>query len=48
MTEPEYVDLSQLRPGPIRQESLSPGLLEHVKAVFDAVGPYMDIRLWVA
>ncbi len=45
MTEPEYIDPSQLRPGPIRQESLSPELLEHVKAVFDVVGPYMDTTL---
>ena len=43
--EAEYVDPDQLRPGPIRQESLSPELLEHVKAVFDVVGPYMDTTL---
>lgn len=45
MTEPEYIDPNQLRPGPIRQETLSAELLEHVKAVFDVVGPYMDTTL---
>ena len=45
MTEPEHIDPSQLRPGPIRQESLSPELLEHVKAVYDVVGPYLDTTL---
>ncbi len=45
MTEPEYVDPNQLRPGPIRQESLSPELLKHVKVVYDVVGPYMETTL---
>ena len=45
MTEPEYVDPSELRPGPIQNESLSPELLEHIRAVYDVVGPYLDTTL---
>jgi hypothetical protein len=43
--DPEPVDLSKLRPGPIRHKSLSPGLLEHIEAVHDVVGPYLDTTL---
>jgi hypothetical protein len=39
MGEPEFVDPSQLRPGPIRHESLPPELLGKIKAVFDVIGP---------
>ena len=42
---PEPVDLSQLHPGPIRNESLSPELLEHVRAVYDIIGPYLGTTL---
>ncbi len=35
MSKPEHVDPKQLRQGPIRHESLSPELLEKIKAVFD-------------
>ena len=45
MSEPEYVDLSQLRPGPIRNESWPPGLLVQIKAVFDVIGPYIKMTL---
>jgi len=45
MTEPEYVDPKKLRPGPIRHESLPPELLEHVQAIYDVVGPYLDTTL---
>jgi hypothetical protein len=45
MTEPEHVDPNQLRPGPIQHESLSPELLEHVRAVYDVVGPYLATTL---
>ena len=44
-SEPEYVDPSQLRPGPIRNVSLSPELLEHVRAVYDVIGPYFGTTL---
>jgi hypothetical protein len=45
MSEPEYVDLSQLRPGPICHDSLPPALLQQIKAVFDVIGPYIGISL---
>ena len=45
MTEPEYIDPSELRPGPIRHESLPPDLLEYVQAVYDVIGPYLDTTL---
>ena len=45
MTGPEYVDPQELRPGPIRHESLPPNLLEHVQAVYDVIGPYLNATL---
>ena len=45
MNEPEHVDPRQLRPGPIRNESLPPELLEQIKAVFDVIGPYLGMML---
>ena len=45
MSEREQVDLSQLRPGPIRHESLPPALLEQIQAVFDVIGPYIGMTL---
>ena len=45
MSEPEHVDPKQLRPGPIRNESLPPELLDQIKAVFDVIGPYIDMTL---
>ena len=45
MIEPEFVDPSKLRPGPIRNESLPPELLDQIKAVFDVIGPYINMTL---
>ena len=45
MNEPEYVDPKQLRPGPVRNESLPPELLDQIKAVFDVIGPYINMTL---
>jgi hypothetical protein len=45
MNEPEFIDPSKLRPGPIRNESLPPELLEQIEAVFDVIGPYIDMTL---
>lgn len=45
MSEPEFIDPSKLRPGPIRNESLPPELLEQIKAVFDVIGPYIGMTL---
>jgi len=43
--DPEPIDLNQLQPGPIRNESLPPELLEHITAIYDVVGPYLDTTL---
>jgi hypothetical protein len=45
MSESEHVDPRNLRPGPIRNKSLSPVLLEQIKAVFDVIGPYLNMTL---
>jgi hypothetical protein len=45
MSEPEFIDPGQLRPGPIRNESLPPELLEQIEAVFDVIGPYLGMTL---
>ena len=45
MSEPEHVDPSKLRTGPIRNESLSPELLDQIKAVFDVIGPFIGMTL---
>jgi hypothetical protein len=45
MSEPEFVDPRQLQPGPIRNQSLSPELLETIQAVFEVIGPYLDMTL---
>lgn len=45
MTDPEHVDPSQLRPGPIRHETLPSDLLEQVRAVYDTIGAYLDTTL---
>lgn len=45
MTEPEYIDPSQIRPGPIQHESLPPELLERIRAVYEVVGPYLGSNL---
>lgn len=45
MTDPEPIDPKNLRPGPIRHESLSPELLEQIQAVYDVIGPYVSKSL---
>src|SRR5438093_12773385 len=45
MSEPEHIDPSQLRPGPIRNESLPSKLLDQIKAVFDVIGQYLGMTL---
>jgi len=45
MSQPEFIDPSKLRPGPIRNESLPPELLDQIKAVFDVIGPYIGMTL---
>jgi hypothetical protein len=45
MSEPEYIDPRQLRSGPIQHESLPPELLERIQAVYNVIGPYVNITL---
>ena len=45
LPDPERVDPRELHPGPIRHESLPPKLLEHVRAVYDVIGPYVSNSL---
>lgn len=45
MSEPEHVDPKQLRPGPIRNESLPLELLDQIKAIFDVIGPCIGTTL---
>ena len=45
MNESEHVDPSTLRSGPIRHGSLSPELLDQIKAVFDVIGQYLGMTL---
>src|ERR1700735_1563810 len=45
MSEPKYVDPKQLRPGPIRHESLPSELLDQIRAVFDLIGSYIGMTL---
>lgn len=43
--EPESIKLTAIQPGPIRHESLSPELLDHVQAVYNLIGPFLDTTL---
>jgi hypothetical protein len=43
--DPEPVDPKKLRPGPIRNESLSPQLLEQIEAVHKVIGSYVSTSL---
>ncbi len=43
--EPHVVNPNDLQPGPIRHETLPPELLEHIRAVYDVIGPYLDTTL---
>lgn len=45
MSERKQVDPKQLRPGPIRHETLPPELLERVKAIYEVIGPYINMTL---
>jgi hypothetical protein len=45
MSEPEHIDPKQLRPGPIRHESLPPELLQLIEAVYEVIGPYLNTTL---
>ncbi|MEZ6142562.1 MAG: hypothetical protein R3B84_18535 [Zavarzinella sp.] len=45
MTDPEPIDPKNLRPGPIRNESISPEMLEQIRAVYDVIGNYVSNSL---
>ena len=45
MSERREVDPRTLRPGPIRNESLPSKLLDSIKAVYDVIGPYINMTL---
>ncbi len=45
MDEFDHIDPGKLRPGPIRNESLPPDLLDQIKAVFDVIGPNLGMTL---
>lgn len=45
MTDPEPIDPKKLRPGPIRNESLPPEMLEQIRAVYDVIGSYVSTSL---
>jgi len=45
MTDPEPIDPKNLRPGPIRNESLPPEMLEQIQAVYDVIGRYLSTSL---
>jgi hypothetical protein len=45
MTDPEPIDPRDVRPGPIRHESLSTALLEQIRAVYEVIGPFLGTTL---
>lgn len=45
MNNTEPIDPKKLRPGPIRNETLSPEMLEQIRAVYDVIGNYVSNSL---
>ena len=45
MPKPEKIDLSQLRPGPIRHETLPQELLDRIRAVHKLIGAHLNMSL---
>jgi hypothetical protein len=45
MSQPDSIDPRKLRPGPICHDALSPELLEHIKAIFEVIGPFLGSTL---
>lgn len=43
--DPQRVNLNQLRPGPIRNESLPPELLNLIRSIYEVVEPYLNTTL---
>lgn len=45
MSDHEFIDPSQIQPGPIRHESLSPELLAQIRTVYDVLGQFFNMTL---
>ena len=45
MSKRKRIDLKEIRPGPIRNESLPDDMLEQIKAIFDVIGPHINMTL---
>jgi len=45
MPEFKHVDPNELRPGPIRHESLPPDLVKLIHSIYEVIGPYLDMTL---
>ncbi len=45
MSDPEFIDPSQIRQGPIRHESLDPILLEQIRTIYDVLGQFFNQTL---
>lgn len=45
MSDPEFIDPSQIRQGPIRHETLDPMLLEQIRTVYDVLGQFFNQTL---
>ena len=43
--EQEPIDSNQIKSGPIRNESLSPEVIEQMEAVYELIGPYLGMTL---
>jgi hypothetical protein len=43
--EQDSIDLNQIKSGPIRNESLSPEVIEQMEAVYELIGPYLGQTL---
>ncbi len=44
-SEPEHVNINELKPGPIRHNSLPPELLEQIYAIYSTIGGYLETTL---
>jgi hypothetical protein len=45
MSDEEPIDPKQIRPGPIRNESLPPEMLEQIEAILNVIGRYIGMPL---
>lgn len=45
MSEPEYIDPGEIRPGPIVNKELSAELLDQIEAIYEVIGPYLGTTL---